>query len=164
MKILICNAGSTSLKFKLWDMPAHGVLAEGKVERVGSKDAIFHFAGGGRQVKQDGQDIPDYTAGIRRFLDALSAEVTPLVEIEAVGFKTVLSKDHYGVHLLTEDVLQGMRDYFTVAPAHNGPYLEAIGVFERLLPDVPRVGVFETAFHRTIPLERKGVPGALRVV
>lgn len=158
MKILICNAGSTSLKFKLWDMPAHGVLAEGKVERVGSKDAIFHFTGGGRQVKRDGQDIPDYTAGIRRFLDALSDAVTPLVEIEAVGFKTVLSKDHYGVHLLTEDVLQGMRDYFTVAPAHNGPYLEAIGVFERLLPDVPRVGVFETAFHRTIPLERRVFP------
>ena len=158
LKILICNAGSTSLKFKLWEMPELQVLADGKVERVGSKDAIFHFAGGGRQVKRDGQDIPDYTAGIRRFLDALSDAVTPLEEIEAVGFKTVLSRDHYGVHLLTEDVLQGMWDYFTVAPAHNGPYLEAIGVFERLLPDVPRVGVFETAFHRTIPLERRVFP------
>ena len=158
MKILICNAGSTSLKFKLWDMPALNVLADGRVERVGSKSAIFHFNAPGRHVKEDGLDIPDYTAGISRFLDLLAESVTPLDAIEAVGFKTVLSKDHYGVHLLTEEVKAGMRAYFTVAPAHNGPYLEAIEVFERLLPDAPRVGVFETAFHRTIPLERRVFP------
>lgn len=158
MKILICNAGSTSLKFKLWEMPGHEVLADGKVERVGSKDAIFHFNGGDRHIRLDGLDIPDYTNGIRRFLDALRNAVTPLESLEAVGFKTVLSKDHYGVHLLTEDVKAGMRAYYPVAPAHNGPYLEAIDVFEKLLPDVPRVGVFETAFHRTIPLERRIFP------
>lgn len=158
MKILICNAGSTSLKFKLWDMPALTVLADGKVERVGSKDAIFHFNAPSLKVKEDGLDIPDYTAGISRFLDALQRAVTPLEDIDAVGFKTVLSKDHYGVHLLTEEVKAGMRAYFTVAPAHNGPYLEAIEVFEKLLPDVPRVGVFETAFHRTIPLARRVFP------
>ncbi|MBR1560306.1 MAG: acetate/propionate family kinase [Clostridia bacterium] len=158
MKILICNAGSTSLKFKLWEMPELKVLADGKVERVGSKDAIYHFNAASRQVKLTGLDIPDYTAGIRRFLDDLSEAVAPLTTVEAVGFKTVLSKDHYGVHFLTEDVKDGMRAYFPVAPAHNGPYLEAIGVFEKLLPDVPRVGVFETAFHRTIPIERRVFP------
>ena len=158
MKILICNAGSTSLKFKLWEMPELKVLADGKVERVGSKDAIYHFNAASRQVKLTGLDIPDYTAGIRRFLDDLSEAVAPLTTVEAVGFKTVLSKDHYGVHFLTEDVKDGMRAYFPVAPAHNGPYLEAIGVFEKLLPDVPRVGVFETAFHRTIPMERRVFP------
>ena len=62
------------------------------------------------------------------------------------------------MHLLTEDVLDGMRAYLSVAPAHNGPYLEAIAVFERLLPDAPRVGVFETAFHRTIPMARRIFP------
>ena len=158
MKILICNAGSTSLKFKLWEMPELKVLSDGKVERVGSKDAIFHFNSDERHIRLEGLDIPDYTCGIRRYLDELADAVTPLNAIEAVGFKTVLSKDHYGVHFLTEDVLQGMRDYYSVAPAHNGPYLEAIGVFERLLPEVPRVGVFETAFHRTIPLERRVFP------
>lgn len=158
MKILICNAGSTSLKFKLWEMPELQVLADGKVERVGSKDAIFHYNSAARHIKEDGLDIPDYVSGIRRFLDALTDTVPSLDAIEAVGFKTVLSKDHYGVHFLTEDVLDGMRAYFPVAPAHNGPYLEAIGVFEKLLPDVPRVGVFETAFHRTIPLERRVFP------
>ena len=162
MLILICNAGSTSLKFKLWRMPELQSLAEGKVERVGSDSAIFHYRCGGFNVDREGLSIPDYTAGIRMFLDALAAPeggaVAALSEIEAVGFKTVLSKDHYGVHFLTEDVLEGMRAYFPVAPAHNGPYLEAIGVFEALLPDVPRVGVFETNFHRTIPLERRIFP------
>ena len=158
MKILICNAGSTSLKFKLWEMPGHAVLADGKVERVGSKGAIFHYNSAAAHLREDGLDIPDYTCGIRRFLDALTDTVERLDAIEAVGFKTVLSKDHYGVHFLTQDVLDGMRAYFPVAPAHNGPYLEAIGVFEKLLPEVPRVGVFETAFHRTIPLERRVFP------
>jgi len=162
LKILICNAGSTSLKFKLWDMPALSVLAEGKVERVGSDSAIFHYTMGEHAIRQDGLSIPDYTAGIQRFLECLSAReggaVASLSEIDAVGFKTVLSRGHYGVHLLTEEVLQGMRDYLSVAPAHNGPYLEAIGVFQNLLPDAPRVGVFETAFHRTIPMERRIFP------
>lgn len=162
MKILICNAGSTSLKFKLWEMPSLSTLAEGKVERVGSDSAIFHYSCGDHAVREDGLSIPDYTAGIRRFLDCLSAEdggaVASLSEIEAVGFKTVLSKDHYGVHFLTEDVLDGMRAYLSVAPAHNRPYLEAIAVFEKLLPNATRVGVFETAFHRTIPLERRVFP------
>ena len=162
MKILICNAGSTSLKFKLWDMPALAVLAEGKVERVGSADAIFHYSRGDFSVKRDGLAIPDYTAGIQMFLDALSAPeggaIAALTEIDAVGFKTVLSKGFYGVHELTEEVLEGMREFLVVAPAHNGPYLEAIAVFERLLPDAPRVGVFETAFHRTIPMARRIFP------
>ena len=162
MKILICNAGSTSLKFKLWEMPAQTVLADGKVERVGSENAIFHYSGARFHTTQDDLRIPDYTSGIRRFLDLLSdperGAVDSLEQIDAVGFKTVLSKDHYGVHLLTKDVLDGMRAYYPVAPAHNGPYLEAIAVFEALLPDVPRVGVFETAFHRTIPLERRIFP------
>ena len=162
MKILICNAGSTSLKFKLWNMPALNILAEGRVERVGSTDAVFHYLNGGFAIRQSSLSIPDYTAGIRMFLDALSAPeggaVASLSEIDAVGFKTVLAKGFYGVHELTEEVKEGMRAYFTVAPAHNGPYLEAIAVFEKLLPDVPMVGVFETAFHRTIPMARRVFP------
>ena len=162
MKILICNAGSTSLKFKLWEMPEYAVLAEGRVERVGSTDAIFSYRSPAGNVLWDGLDVPDYTAGIRMFLDALSASglraVERLSEIAAVGYKTVLSKDHYGVHELTEAVLDGMRAYFSVTPAHNGPYLEAIAVFQKLLPEAKQVGVFETAFHRTIPEERRVFP------
>jgi len=159
MKILICNAGSTSLKFKLWEMPSLTVLSEGKVERVGSENAIFHYSCGDFSIHLDGISIPDYTDGIQRYLDALvnveGGAVGSLTEIQAVGFKTVLAKGFYGVHFLTDEVLDGMRSYLSVAPAHNGPYLEAIGVFRKLLPDTPQVGVFETAFHRTIPMERR---------
>ena len=162
MNILICNAGSTSLKFKLWAMPELAVLAEGRVERVGSDSAIYTYRRGGFEERAEGLSIPDYTAGVRLFLDDLTGAahgaVSALDEIAAVGFKTVLSKDFYGVHALTEDVKAGMRAYMAVAPAHNGPYLEAIAVFEALLPDVPRIGVFETAFHTTIPLERRIYP------
>lgn len=158
MKILICNAGSTSLKFKLWEMPEFTVLAEGRVERVGSDNAIFSYKSELGSKSADNLSVPDYTAGIQMFLDVLSASdiraIDNLAEIAAVGYKTVLAKDHYGVHELTEEVLEGMRAYFSVAPAHNGPYLEAISVFKKLLPEVKQVGVFETAFHRTIPEER----------
>lgn len=162
MKILICNAGSTSLKFKLWDMPALSVLAEGRVERVGSGDAIYSWQIGGQGDRRTGLSIADYTAGVRLFLETLTdpsvGAVAALEDISAVGFKTVLSKGFPGVHLLTPEALRGMEDMMSVAPAHNGPYLEVIRVFEALMPDAPRVGVFETAFHAGIPLERRVYP------
>lgn len=162
MRILICNAGSTSLKFKLWKMPEFEVLAQSYVERVGSDSSIFSYKSPKGCFSREQLSIPDYTAGIAMFLDALSdleyGMIDRLDEISAVGYKTVLSKDHYGVHELTEDVLDGMRAYYSVAPAHNGPYLEAISVFKKLLPEVRQVGVFETAFHQTIPMERRVFP------
>jgi len=162
MKILICNVGSTSLKFKLWEMPGHESLAEGRVERVGSERAIFRYMRGDYEKRLDPVSIPDYTTGIQMFLDLLTGGEAPAIaeldEIEAVGFKTVLSKDHYGVHELTEEVLGGMRDYLSVAPAHNRCYLEAIDVFRKLTPEARLVGVFETAFHQTIPLKHRIYP------
>ncbi len=162
MKILICNAGSTSLKFKLWNMPGFEVLAEGRVERVGSDRGIFTYKSAAGSVSKDEMSIPDYECGINLFLHELTQgayrAIGDISQVEAIGYKTVLSKDHYGVHFLTEEVLEGMRAYFTVAPAHNGPYLAAIGVFTKLLPNVRQVGVFETAFHQSIPMERRIFP------
>ena len=166
MKVLVCNAGSTSLKFKLFHMPGDQVLAEGKVERVGSQDsAIYHFKKpNGYKIYREGLCIPTYTEGIQLFLDCLldpqEGVLGSLHELERVGFKTVLSKGHYGIHPLTPEVLKGMEDYLVVAPAHNIPYLEAIRQFQKLTPQAMLVGVFETAFHTTIPLERKmyGIP------
>lgn len=166
MKVLVCNAGSTSLKFKLFDMPGDVVLAEGKVERVGSCDnAMFHFKKpDGYKIYRENQCIPTYTEGIQMFLSCLldkeQGVLESLKQLERIGFKTVLSKDHYGIHELTPDVLKGMEDYLVVAPAHNVPYLAAIRQFQELTPDAMLVGAFETAFHTTIPLERKlyGIP------
>ena len=161
MYILVSNVGSTSLKFKLFDMPEERLLCESRIERVGSGDAIFSYRSAlkGFSVRREGLAVPDYSAGIRLFLQALctgeGAALQRAEEIEAVGFKTVLAKGYYGVHRLDEKVLQAMRDYLFVAPAHNAPYLEAIDRFRELLPRAALVGVFETAFHTTIPLERR---------
>lgn len=154
MKILVSNVGSTSLKFKLYDMPSERVLCEAKVERVGSDhDAIYTYKDEARIEKREGCNVPGYTEGIRLFL-ADMAGVAEAGDISAVGFKTVLAKGYYGVHELTDEVLAAMREWLFVAPAHNGPYLEAIGCFREVMPWAKLVGVFETAFHTTIPPER----------
>lgn len=167
MKVMVCNAGSTSLKFKLYDMPAEKVLAKGGVERVGSTDdAIFKYTNiaSGYDVVSKGQCIPDYKAGIRMFLDFLTGAehgvIASVNEIAKVGFKTVLCKDYYGIHELTDSVLDGMQEWFVLAPVHNRAYLQSIEAMKDVLPNVMMVGVFETAFHKDIPLERKlyGVP------
>ena len=161
MKLLVCNVGSTSLKFKLFEMPEEKLYCRAGVERVGSTDnAIFTYKNedSGFSVELEGQCIPEYRAGISLFLKtALEDETLPLRDLGqlgAVGFKTVLSKGYYGVHELDEKVMQGMRDYLYIAPVHNSAYLSAVGQFKELLPTTPLIGVFETAFHTTIPPER----------
>ena len=167
MKVLVCNAGSTSLKFKLFDMPGDHVLAEGKVERVGSADnAIFHYKNcqNGFSLMLEKQDISSYAVGIRRYLDCLldkeNGLLSTLSQLERIGFKTVLAKDHLGIHELTPEVIAAMETYMVIAPSHNRPYVDAIRQFQALVPHAKMVGAFETAFHTTIPLERKlyGIP------
>ena len=167
MKILVCNAGSTSLKFKFYEMPECKLYAQGHVERVGSADdAVFHYRNvisvGSADLEK--QCIPGYREGIEMFLSYLTGEQTGVIsdvkEIERVGFKTVLSKGHFGVHELDEETMQGMRDWLALAPVHNSAYLAAIETMWEALPEAKFVGVFETAFHQTIPMERKifGLP------
>lgn len=167
MKVLVCNVGSTSLKFKLYDMPDARVLAQCGVERVGSDhDAIFRYENclTGQKNAFDKADIPNYESGIRLFLDYLTGAdmgvISAVTEIERVGYKATLSKGHFGIHELDEEVLQGMEDWLSLAPLHNRAYLDAIAVMRGFLPEARFIGCFETAFHRDIPLERKiyGVP------
>lgn len=165
MRILICNAGSTSLKFKLYDMPTETVLAEAKMDRVGSRNAsIFSYKSTAASFKKEGVDIPDYREGIRIFIEALTDAETgvlqSITEVEAVGFKPVIGKGYSGVHDMDEACIQGLEDYMNVAPVHNRAYLQAIRAFKGLLPDMPMVGVFEPNFHRTIPEEARvyGIP------
>lgn len=167
MKVLVCNVGSTSLKFKLYQMPEETVLAQCGVERVGSQDdALFRYSSllNEESIDLKGQCIPDYKTGIERFLSCLTdgklGVVAQIAEIERVGFKATLSKGYYGIHALTEEVLQGMEDFMALAPLHNRAYLSAIEVMRSVLPHALFMGCFETAFHRDIPLERKlfGVP------
>jgi len=167
LKILVSNVGSTSLKFKLFEMPEEKVFCEAKVERVGSEtSAIFTYKNHitGWQIKRENLCIPNYVEGIELFLscmtDSASGVIGSVEEVESIGFKTVLSKGFYGVHELTAEVMEGMEKCLYVAPVHNSAYIEAIEQFRTVLPDVRMVGVFETAFHTTIPLHRRiyGVP------
>lgn len=167
MKILICNVGSTSLKFKLYDMPACTVLSQGKVERMGSPDdAIFQYENllTGKTVTEENIAIPDYRSGIEKYLawltDARHGVISAIGEIERVGYKTTLSKGHFGTHELTDEVIDGMRQWLPLATLHNTGYIQAIQVMREVLPDAIFLGCFETGFHRDIPLARRlyGVP------
>ena len=153
MKILICNVGSTSLKYKLFDMDAgECVLASGGAERVGAPGGSFYWAENGEKRREDGVFL-DHGAAIRRMLRALDAAGVTLEDISCVGFKVVHAKGVTGVQHLTERVLQAMADFNSVAPAHNPPYLAAIRQFREIMPDTPLIGAFETAFHATLPPE-----------
>lgn len=161
MKLLVSNVGSTSLKFKLFEMPQEQVLCQAKVERVGSSSAIYAYKNlvNGAVIEKDGLDIPSYSEGIALFLshmtDSELGVIASIEDIGGIGFKTVLSMGYYGVHELDAKVMEGMKESLFVAPVHNAAYIEAIGQFKTLLPDTPMIGVFETAFHQSIPMERR---------
>ena len=155
MKILICNVGSTSLKYQLFAMEREQVLCSGGVERVGAPLGRFYAKNHqtGAQAEQSA-NFPTHREAISRMLDELLADgLTSLEELSCVGFKVVHAKGVSGVQFLTDDVLQKMADFNSVAPAHNPPYLAAIAQFKELLPQTPLIGAFETAFHQTMPPE-----------
>ena len=154
MKLLICNVGSTSLKYQLFDMDnGEQVLAAGGAERVGTEKSEFYWknlltGASGREANA----FPTHKEAISRMLEALlDGVLEKLEDLGCVGFKVVHAKGISGVQYLTEDVLEAMAAFNTVAPAHNPPYIAAIRQFRELLPDTPLIGSFETAFHQTLP-------------
>ena len=155
MKILVCNVGSTSLKYRLFDFGVEEeTRAEGKMERVGTQNGIWsHTDADGERAKKT-LPIPDYATGIRLMQDALlSRALGSMDELDCVAFKVVHAKDVTGVQLLDERVLTAMAAFNTVSPSHNPPYIAAIRQFREALPDTPLVGSFETGFHATMPPE-----------
>ena len=156
MNILICNVGSTSLKYQLFDMNAgERVLAAGGAERVGAMQSLFYHKNmqNGDAVRENAV-FPTHREAISAMLERLlDGCVASLAEISCVGFKVVHAKGVTGVQYLTEDVLQAMADFNSVAPAHNPPYIAAIRQFAALMPDTPLIGSFETAFHANMPPE-----------
>lgn len=156
MKILICNVGSTSLKYQLFDMSTgETVLCAGGAERVGAEKSLFYHKNNltGDAVNQE-MVFPSHREAICAMLEQLLCGcIASLSEISCVGFKVVHAKGVTGVQYLTEDVLQAMADFNSVAPAHNPPYIAAIRQFKNLMPDTPMIGSFETAFHANMPPE-----------
>ena len=156
MKILICNVGSTSLKYQLFDMDAgEKVLCAGGAERVGAAKSLFYHKNNltGDAVHQE-EVFPTHREAICAMLEQiLCGCLESLLDISCVGFKVVHAKGVTGVQYLTEDVLRAMADFNSVAPAHNPPYIAAIRQFKNLMPDTPMIGSFETAFHANMPPE-----------
>lgn len=156
MNILICNVGSTSLKYQLFDMDqGEKVLCSGGAERVGQAKSVFYHkdSQSGCSIRQEAC-FPTHREAICAMLDRLlDGCIASLDQISCVGFKVVHAKGVTGVQYLTEDVLQAMADFNSVAPAHNPPYIAAIRQFAALMPDTPLIGSFETAFHALMPPE-----------
>ena len=155
MNILICNVGSTSLKYQLFRMPEELVVASGGAERVGAGEGRFYAKTHENGALTDESAVfPTHREAIARMLRQLTDTVLPdLSALDCVGFKVVLAKGISGVQVLTDDVLSSMEAFSSIAPAHNPPYLAAIRQFRALLPGTPLIGAFETAFHRTMPPE-----------
>jgi len=156
MNILICNVGSTSLKYQLFDMDhQEQVLAAGGAERVGAAKSVFYHKSSinGSSIREE-MVFPTHKEAISAMLrHLLDGCIGTLDDIACVGFKVVHAKGVTGVQYLTDDVLQAMADFNSVAPAHNPPYIAAIRQFRELMPDTPLIGSFETAFHANMPPE-----------
>src|SRR4051812_35596583 len=152
MKVLVANLGSTSFKYRLFDMTDERLLARGGVERIGSPESKAFVEAGGRR---EDFTVPakDHAAAVRLCLSQLSdpqrACLRDPAELGAIGFKAVHAKGISGVQRVDERVLQAMEAYADVAPAHNPPYIAAMRLLAKEVPEIPLVAAFETGFHQT---------------
>ncbi len=154
MKILVANLGSTSFKYRLFDMATEHVLVRGGVERIGAERSRCYVAAGA--VKEEAQvAAPDHAAAVRLCLKQLADPRVQALkepgELAAIGFKTVHARGLTGVHRVDDRVLTAMDDFADVAPAHNPPYIRAMRLLAKELPEIPLVAAFETTFHQTVP-------------
>jgi acetate kinase len=153
MKILVANLGSTSFKYRLFDMADERVLARGGVERIGSPQSRCFVEANG-QREETTLAAKDHAVAVRLCLEQLSdpkrACLKDPSELAAIGFKAVHARNLSGVQRVNEDVLQAMEDYADVAPAHNPPYVAAMRLLAKELPQIPLVAAFETGFHESI--------------
>jgi acetate kinase len=154
MKILVANLGSTSFKYRLFDMSDERQMARGGIERIGSSESRCLVEVGEHREERT-VHVPDHAAAVRQCLEQLTAEGTGCLksaeEVAAIGFKAVHGGRISGVQRVTSDVLEAMEEMNQVAPAHNPPYIAAMRLLAEKLPEIPLVAAFETGFHLTIP-------------
>jgi len=153
-KILVANLGSTSFKFRLFEMPSERVLAKGGVERIGSEDCPFTVSVGDAPARKGTASFPDHAAAIR----FIEAELGGFDGLAAVGFKPVMAKGVSGTQLMEEPVLRAMEEFNTLLPAHNPPYIAGVRLFNQLYPGLPCIGTFETAFYDHVPVSTSRYP------
>ncbi|EFM01521.1 acetate kinase [Hoylesella marshii] len=156
MKILVLNCGSSSIKYKLYDMSDRSVMAQGGAERVGIDGAFVKLKLPNGEKKTIMHDIPEHTEGVKFIFSLLTdpeiGVIKDMKEIDAVGHRLVLGGDKYNKSsIIDEDLKAVMEEMKDLAPLHNPAGLKGVHAIETLLPQVPQVGVFDTAFHATMP-------------
>ena len=156
MKILVLNCGSSSIKYKLYDMNNDQVLASGGVERIGLDNAFIKVALPNGEKKQIMHDMPDHKEGVnfvfQVLLDKEIGALQSVNEIDAVGHRVVQGGDIYTESVLvTPKVEKDIEDLCDLAPVHNPGHLRGIKAVDELMPNVPQVCVFDNAFHSTMP-------------
>ena len=156
MKVLVLNCGSSSIKYKLFDMDHKAVIAQGGIEKIGLKDSFLKLTLPNGEKKILEKDIPEHTAGVEFILQTLTGAeygvVKSMDEIDAVGHRMVHGGEKFSQSvLLTPEVLAAFEACNDLAPLHNPANLKGVHAISAILPNVPQVGVFDTAFHQTMP-------------
>lgn len=156
MKILVLNCGSSSIKYKLFDMTDKSVLAEGAVEKIGLTGSVLKLTlPDGQKVILEGE-ILEHQTGIEYILGVITSKkygaIESLDEIDAVGHRVVHGGEEFNSSvIINKEVIRKMVECIELAPLHNPPNLKGIYAVKELMPNVPQVGVFDTAFHQTMP-------------
>lgn len=156
MKVLVLNCGSSSIKYKLYDMNGQKELASGGIEKIGLPDSFLKFtlSDGSKQVIT--QEIKEHTAGIelilKTLIDAKYGVIKSLDQIDAVGHRVVHGGDKFcSSVVINQEVIDKIEECVDLAPLHNPANLKGIFAIQKILPKVPQVAVFDTSFHQTMP-------------
>ena len=154
MKILVINCGSSSIKYKLYEMDDRSVLAAGGIERVGLPGAFLKTTVNGEKVTLD-FDCPTHTEGIKKMFDTLLdpqyGAISSIDEIAAAGHRIVAGGRFAESRLVTDDMLEEWKTYMDLAPLHNPPALKGYNAVKAVVEHMPNVFVFDTSFHQTMP-------------
>ncbi|MBD5421268.1 MAG: acetate kinase [Bacteroides sp.] len=156
MKILVLNCGSSSVKYKLIDSASKEVLAEGGVEKIGLPDSFLKFKRPDGSKETITVEMPDAKAAVENVIKVLTDPKEGVIksfdEIDAVGHRVVHGMDKFNKSvLITPEVIEKVKECYTVAPLHNPANIAGIEAVTSLIPSVPQVAVFDTAFHQTMP-------------
>ena len=156
MKILVLNCGSSSIKYKLYEMTTKEVLAQGGIEKLGLPDSFLKFKMPDGSKKTIEKNMPEHTVGVQLIFDTLTNPeygcIKSLSEIDAVGHRLVHGGEKFNTSVvITPEVIEQMKACTDLAPLHNPANLKGVAAVSAILPDVPQVGVFDTAFHQTMP-------------
>ena len=158
MKVLVINAGSSSLKYQLIDMDTEAVMAKGLCERIGIDGSKLNHTPNGKDKVVIEKNMKDHSDAIAMVLDALTDKdhgvIADMSEITAVGHRVVHGGELFSKSVVIDDkVKDAIKECTPLAPLHNPANLIGIEACEKAMPGVPQVGVFDTAFHQTMPKE-----------